>query len=57
MLAMALRLRSSWPVDARGMAYLTLLLRDGAGPCYVPSRRDTLAIELQTVTLRLEVRP
>jgi hypothetical protein len=56
MLTTALRLRAGAPVDARGMARLKLLLSDGAGPCYAPSRPDALAIELQTVSQWLDVR-
>jgi hypothetical protein len=49
-LAIAARLRASAPVDARGMAWLRLVLTDGTGPCYTPSGRpDALAVELQTV--------
>jgi hypothetical protein len=55
-LTMAFRLRSRSPVAARGMARLKLLLSDGVGPCYAPSRPDALAIELQTVSQWLDVR-
>jgi hypothetical protein len=49
-LAIAVRLRATAPVDARGTARLRLLLTDGTGPCYTPSGRpDALAVELQTV--------
>ena len=49
-LAIAARLRATAPVDARGTARLRLLLTDGTGPCYTPSRRpDALAAQLQTV--------
>jgi hypothetical protein len=56
MLTMAFRLRSRSLVDARGMARLKLLLSDGAGPCYAPSRPDALLVELQSVSEWLDVR-
>lgn len=56
MLTMAFRLRDSTPVDAHGMARLKLLLTDGVGPCYAPSRPDALVNELQTVSQWLDVR-
>ena len=56
LLTMAFRLRAGTPVDARGMARLKLLLSDGVGPCYAPSRPDALVIELQTVSQWLDVR-
>jgi hypothetical protein len=54
-LTMAFRLRSRSPVAAHGMARLKLLLSDGVGPCYAPSRPDALVIELQTVSQWLDV--
>jgi hypothetical protein len=56
MLTMAFRLRAGTPVDAHGTAQLKLLLSDGAGPCYAPSRPDALLVELQTVSQWLDVR-
>jgi hypothetical protein len=54
-LAVASRLRSSAPVDARGVAQLRAVLGDGTGPCYVRSRPDTLTIALQNVSRSLDV--
>jgi hypothetical protein len=56
MLTMAFRLRAGTPVDARGVARLKLLLTDGLGPCYAPSRPDALLVELQSVSRWLDVR-
>jgi hypothetical protein len=56
MLTIAFRLRVGTPIDARGMARLKLLLSDGVGPCYAPSRPEALLIELQTVARWLDVR-
>jgi hypothetical protein len=52
--AVAARLRSPEPVDARGVARLLALLSDGAGPCYVPSRPGALTSALQTAIRWLE---
>ena len=54
-LAIASRLRSGAPVDARGVARLRGLLCDGCGPCYAPSRPDALSIALSTVSDMLDV--
>jgi hypothetical protein len=55
MLALASRLRSSEPVDARGVAQLTSLLCDTAGPCYMRARPGALAVALEAIDRTLEV--
>lgn len=55
MLAIALRLRTVAPVDARGIARLMDLLSDGGGPCYVPTHPHALSSALLTVDESLDV--
>jgi hypothetical protein len=45
-LELAGRLRSSEPVDARGVARLKALLCDGSGPCYLQGSPDALTVAL-----------
>jgi hypothetical protein len=54
-LAIASRLRSGEPVEAKGIALLSKLLTDGAGPCYMPARPTTLASALEAVPSSLDV--
>jgi hypothetical protein len=54
--AVADRLLSAEPLDARGLAQLRLLLSDGAGPLYGYSGEDDLAPALERVIAALEVR-
>lgn len=54
---LARRLLAPEPVDARGMARLDLLLRDGAGPLYCPTPDQSLFDLLQRVGEGLEVSP
>ena len=49
------QLRSSIPVDARGIAKLHDLLCDGCGPCYARIRPDALTVALQAVLQSLDV--
>ena len=53
-LTISFRLRTSAPVDARGMAILAVLLGDGSGPCYQRIAPDELTVALQDVTQWLE---
>jgi hypothetical protein len=54
-LEIASRLRSGEPIEARGIALLTTLLSDGAGPCYTPARPGALATALQALPRALDV--
>jgi len=47
-LGLIARLRDRTPVDARGMAQLSQLLTDGAGPCYVSGDSGWLSHELES---------
>jgi hypothetical protein len=53
-LGLASRLRAPEPVAARGVASLQSLLCDGAGPCYLPTHPDALAIALQAIADMLD---
>ena len=55
LLTIAGRLRSSDPIDARGIARLNILLSDGSGPCYVRIRRNALTDALQEISQWLAV--
>jgi hypothetical protein len=55
LLAVAVRLRSGAPVDARGVAYLRELLCNGDSPVYARSAAGALAAELRTVSEMLDV--
>ena len=55
LLTIAGRLRSSDPIDARGIARLNILLSDGNGPCYVKIRRNALTDALQEISQWLAV--
>jgi hypothetical protein len=55
-LAIASQLRARDPVEAKGIALLTELLADGAGPCYMPSRPGALASALRDVPRFLDAR-
>jgi hypothetical protein len=54
--AMASRLRSGEPLEARGIARLRDLLRDGGGPCYAPCDPEALTHALQEISQWLDVR-
>jgi len=54
--ALAERLVSGEPLDARGIAQLRLLLSDGAGPLYGHPRADDLQPALERVSVALNVR-
>ncbi len=49
-MAITSRLRSSEPIDARGVALLRALVTDGGGPCYARSRPAALTEALQEVS-------
>jgi hypothetical protein len=51
----AVRLRSAEPLDARGIAQLSELLADGAGPCYRSTRPGALRIALHDIMQSLDV--
>jgi hypothetical protein len=53
--AIARRLRSRTPVDARGVAYLRELLCNGDSPVYLRSSAGALAAEPQAVSELLDV--
>jgi hypothetical protein len=53
--AIADRLRSAEPLDARGVARLKCLLSDPTGPCYAPSRTDALRVALHDTAKSLDV--
>jgi hypothetical protein len=53
--AIAVRLRSGAPVDARGIAYLRELLCNGDSPVYARAAAGALAAELRTVSEMLDV--
>jgi hypothetical protein len=53
---MAERLRSREPLNAQGVARLSLLLSDGEGPCYQWLGRDSLLTALRDVWQWLPVR-
>ena len=55
LLAIAGRLRSAGPIDARGIARLRRLLSDGNGPCYVKIRANVLTNALQEISQWLAV--
>ena len=55
LLGIASRLRSADPIDARGIARLTILLSDGSGPCYVRIRRNALTDALREISQWLTV--
>jgi hypothetical protein len=52
---LAVRLRSSTPVDARGMARLRRLLCDSAGPCYARIDIDALTVALTAISEQLDI--
>jgi hypothetical protein len=54
-LAVVFRLRSTSPLDVRGIARLRELLGDGGGPCYARIHPDALAIALQDVSEWMDV--
>ena len=54
-LSIASRLRSGTPVDARGIAQLSELLSDGAGPCYRRIHPEALTRALERVSRALDV--
>jgi hypothetical protein len=54
-LSIARRLRSSEPVDARGVAMLRTLICDGAGPCYADCPPGTLSAALRVARRSLSV--
>jgi hypothetical protein len=54
-LELASRLRSGAPVDARGVAQLSELLSDGAGPCYRRIHPEALTRALERVSRALDV--
>ncbi|HTU86891.1 MAG TPA: hypothetical protein VMF57_15045 [Solirubrobacteraceae bacterium] len=47
--AVASRLRSHEPIDARAVARLKVLVGDRCGPCYTPSDPDALARALREI--------
>ncbi len=53
--ALASRLRSTAPIESRGVARLGELLSDSAGPFYVPANRSALSIELEQIDRLLDV--
>jgi hypothetical protein len=53
--AIAARLRSAEPLEARGIACLKTLLSDPAGPCYAPSRPRELTVTLHDISKLLDV--
>jgi hypothetical protein len=53
--AIADRLRSAEPLDARGVARLKWLLSDPTGPCYAPSGTDALRVALHDIAKSLDV--
>jgi hypothetical protein len=54
-LAVASRLRSTCPVDARGIAAIRRLLSDGGGPCYTRIHPGALTIALEEAAQWLDV--
>ena len=54
-LALASRLCSAQPVNARGIAQLSRLLADGGGRCYVRLHPEALTLALQQVSQWLDV--
>ena len=52
--AVASLLRSTRPVDARGVARVVVLLTDGGGPCYVSSHPQALEGALQSASQWLD---
>jgi hypothetical protein len=50
LLTVAGQLRSAAPIDARGVARLSILLSDGSGPCYLRIRRNALTDALQEIS-------
>ena len=55
LLTIAGRLRSSDPIDARGIARLNILLSDSSGPCYVRIQRNALTNALREISQWLAV--
>jgi hypothetical protein len=55
LLSAASILRGRKPVDARGVAQLRRLLRDGGGPSFVRSRPDALAVVVDQALTWLRV--
>lgn len=53
--AVAARLRSAEPLDARGVARLKTLLSDPTGPCYAPGSADALTVALHDISKLLDV--
>ena len=49
------RLASQAPVSARGVAQVSMLLRDGYGPLYSPSKPDALATRVHQAAAALDV--
>jgi hypothetical protein len=54
-LSIAARLRSTSPVDARGIAALRRLLSDGGGPCYTRVHPGALTVALEDAAQWLDV--
>jgi hypothetical protein len=54
-LAIASQLRSTSPVDARGIAALRRLLSDGGGPCYTRIHPGALTVALEDAAQWLDV--
>ena len=55
MRAIAARLRSAEPLEARGIARLRTLLSDPTGPFYTPVQADSLAVALHETIRLLDV--
>ena len=53
-LALTARLRDGRPVGSRGVAAVTEILRDGAGPCYRATHRGALTSALERVSRWLD---
>jgi len=53
--AIAVRLRSAEPLDARGVARVKTLLSDPTGPCYASGGADALTVALHDVSKSLDV--
>jgi hypothetical protein len=49
-MAITSRLRSSEPIDARGVALLRALVTDGGGPCYLRSQPAALTEALREIS-------
>jgi hypothetical protein len=54
--AITSRLRAVAPVDPGAMAALTVLLSDGAGPCYIPMHPGALKTAIEPIADCLDVR-